>query len=382
MKIVLAPDSFKDSLSATAVSDAMAKGILNVMSDAEIKRLPMADGGEGTVDALVNAVSGTQEKVCVTGPLGGTVIAAYGLLDDGKTAVIEMAAASGLSLVPENERNPLKTTTYGTGELICEALKKGCRKIVIGIGDSATTDCGTGMAQALGVRFFGSDGQKIKKLMCGELMGRVMDIDLTELHKAVKGCEIMVICDVDNPLLGERGAVRVYSRQKGADDQQIGKLEKNMRHIIGIIERKMNRSFRDIPGAGAAGGLGAGLMAFLNAKMEPGVEWLLKTCHFSEQIRHADLIFTGEGQIDVQTAFGKTVSGVAREARKQSVPVIAITGSIVGDIDPLYELGISSVFSICPGPIDLKTAEKQASSLIEDCIKRIMRILLIDSKRY
>ncbi len=381
MKIVLAPDSFKGSLSASGVCDAMAKGILALLPDAQIERLPLADGGEGTVRTLVDSVGGTLEKVRVAGPLGESVPAEYGLLKDGETAVIEMASASGLSLVPEEKRNPLKTTSYGTGELIRAALEKGYRKIILGIGGSATTDCGTGMAQALGVRFFGPDGREIKDLMCGELMGQVTDIDYLDMYKYIEGGTITVACDVENPLLGEKGAVRVYSRQKGADNYQIEELEKNMHHIIGIIERKMNRSFRDIPGAGAAGGLGAGLMAFAHARLEPGVALILKTCRFAERISQADLIFTGEGQIDFQTAFGKTISGVAREAQKQSIPVIAITGSIVGEIDALYDLGISSVFSICPGPISLETAMDQVAFLIEDCMKRIVQILLIDSKR-
>ncbi|MBN2031397.1 glycerate kinase [bacterium] len=381
MKIVLAPDSFKGSLSASGVCDAMAKGILAILPDSEIERLPMADGGEGTVRTLIDSVGGTLDRVSVTDPLGESVTAEYGLLKDGETAVIEMASASGLSLVPEEKRNPMKTTTYGTGELIRAVLEKGCRKIILGIGGSATTDCGTGMAQALGVRFFNANGYEISDLLCGELMGQIEDMDCTEANEIVKGCEIAVACDVRNPLLGEKGAVRVYSRQKGADDQQIETLEKNMHHVIGVIEKKMNRSFRDIPGAGAAGGMGAGLMAFARARLVPGVELILKTCRFAERIQHADLIFTGEGQIDFQTAFGKTVSGVAKEARKQAIPVIAIAGSIVGNIDPLYDLGISSVFSICPGPIALKTAEDRAASLIEDCMKRIIRILLIDLKR-
>ncbi len=381
MKIVLAPDSFKGSLSASEVCDAMTKGILKILPDAEIDRMPIADGGEGTVQTLVDAMGGSVEKARVTGPLGKTVTAKYGLLDGGQTAVIEMASASGLSLVPEKKRNPLKTTTYGTGELIRHALGKGCRKIVVGIGGSATTDCGTGMAQALGIRFIGSNGQEIRDFMCGELMGQVTDIHFDGLSKMAVECEIVAACDVDNTLLGEKGTVRVYSRQKGADEFQLERLEANMKHIIDLIERKINRHIRDIPGAGAAGGLGAGLIAFIDATLESGVELVLKTYHFAEHVRDADFIFTGEGQIDFQTAFGKTISGVASEARKQSVPVIAIVGAIEGDMDLLYDLGMTSVFSIYPGPMSLTKARHQAASLIEDCTERIMRIIRINPSR-
>jgi glycerate kinase len=375
MKIVVAPDSFKGSLSAADLCEAMAAGIRQVCPEAEIVKVPMADGGEGTVAALVSATHGRVERVRVTGPLGEPVEAEYGILGDGVTAVIEMASASGLPLVPVHQRNPLNTTTYGTGQLMLAALERGCRKLIIGIGGSATTDGGTGMAQALGVKFYRADGREIQDYMTGGRMGDVARIDLSARSKTIIGCDIAVACDVDNPLLGPHGAVMVYSGQKGANESQRQLLESNMRHLIGIIENTIRRSIRNIPGTGAAGGLGAGLVAFVEAALKPGVQLVLEACAFSAQITGAQLIFTGEGRIDVQTAYGKTISGVIREARRQSIPVIVIAGTVEDEAENLYPDGVTSMFSICPGPMSMKSALHNTGHYVSKCVERVLRAM-------
>ena len=374
MKFVLAPDSFKGSLSALQVCQAMERGIAGVFPDATVEKLPMADGGEGTVDALISSTGGRREKAKVAGPLGHPVQAEFGILGDGRTAVIEMAAASGLPLVPVSSRNPLKTTTFGTGQLMRVAIEKGCRKLIIGIGGSATTDCGTGMAQALGVRFYDRHGREIPDYMCGELMGKVGSIDVTQMHPLLKETKVTVACDVDNPLLGEHGAVMVYSRQKGATEAQLQILEENMGRIIDVIEQTIGRRLRDVPGAGAAGGLGAGLMAFVDAELKPGVQLVMEACQFDKRIAGASLILTGEGKADAQTIYGKTISGVATAAKKQNIPVIVLAGSVSGEAKNLYEIGVTAMFSICPGPITLQQAKNRARQLIENTTEQVMRI--------
>ncbi len=370
MKIVLAPDSFKESLSAPRVCCAMERGIRHVLSDAEIVSLPLADGGEGTVEAL--AAGGRIVKQKVVDPLGNEVNAEFGLLGDGQTAVIEMAAASGLPLVPLDKRNPLHTTTFGTGQLIKAALDLNISKIIIGIGGSATNDAGTGMAQALGVTFY-HDNQLISDYMTGHVLARITHIDLSGLDTRLKNVEIKVACDVDNPLLGERGAAKIYSPQKGATPEIVQELDANMEQAIAIIENA-TRSVRDIPGSGAAGGLGAGLVAFLNAEMASGIDTILETLHFDRHIRDADLILTGEGKIDEQSAMGKTIAGVLDRAVKYNVPVIALGGIVFDNADVLYEKGLLAMFSICDGPMDLAHSMADTKHLIEKTCVQIMRL--------
>ena len=377
MKIVVAPDSFKGSLSAAEACEAIAHGVRRALPGAEIVTIPMADGGEGTVDALVLSTGGRHVAARVTGPLDKPVKARYGILGDGKTAVIEMAAASGLPLVPPEKRNPLKTTTCGTGELIRNALEKGCRRFIIGIGGSATTDCGAGMAQALGVAFLRA-GRRIEAHMTGGLMGEVDDIDYSGLLASARESEFIVACDVDNPLLGSKGAVAVYSPQKGATPEQCEILEANMTRIIGVIERVTGRSVRDAAGAGAAGGLGAALMAFLGARLRRGVDIVLEQCRFAERIAGASLVITGEGQIDYQTAFGKTPSGVARVAKAQGIPVVALAGSVGKGADRLAEIGIQACLSICPGPLSLAEAMSRGAELLESAAERLIRVIIIE----
>lgn len=377
MKIVIAPDSFKGSLSAVEVSDAIEKGVKRVLPDADIVKLPMADGGEGTVEALVSSTNGHIEQKVVRDPLGNEIGAHYGILGDGKTAVIEMASASGLPLVPPEKRNPLYTTTYGTGELMLAAAEKGCRDFIIGIGGSATTDCGTGMAQALGVSFYDKSGQKIDAYMNGDRLGKTSSIDFSGLSPAIKESRFTVACDVDNPLLGPKGSAYVYAPQKGASPEIVKQLETNMTYFADVLEATIDRKVRHIPGAGAAGGLGAGLIAFVNGTLKPGIEIVLQASKFANQIKGASLILTGEGKIDYQTAFGKTLSGIAREAKKQGIPVIGIGGMIDTDIDNLYEIGINSFFSICNQPMDLQTAMENTDTLLQLISERIMRAVLV-----
>jgi glycerate kinase len=376
MKIVIAPDSFKGSLTAREACIAMEKGVRRVLPTAEVINLPMADGGEGTVDALVSSTGGKLIQQKVKDPLGNPVHATYGILGDKVTAVIEMAAASGLPLVPLERRNPLNTTTFGTGELIRAALNQGCRKFIIGIGGSATNDGGTGMAQALGVEFFDKSGQLIRQKMAGGLLSQVGTISLSGLIPEICQSAFTVACDVDNPLLGPRGCAAVYSPQKGATPEIVVQLEQNMTGFVDILEKTVNFSVRNNAGAGAAGGLGAGLMAFLKAQLTSGIKIVLNASHFAKKIKGADLILTGEGKIDFQTAFGKTLSGVAAEAKKQAIPVIALGGSVDLNIENLYEIGINSFFSICNQPMELANAMKEGGTLLEFAAERVLRAVL------
>ena len=373
MKIVLAPDKFKGSLSAREACAAMERGVRRVWPDVDVVSIPLADGGEGTVEAMVAATGGRCVEVTVTGPLGEPVKAQYGILGD-KTAVIEMAQASGLWRVPLEQRNPLKTTTFGTGELIKAAFEQGCRRLIVGIGGSATTDCGSGMAQALGVRFLREDGTTVEGYMTGERMGEVRRVDLSCILSGPEGCSITVACDVANPLLGPQGAVMVYAPQKGATASQLGRLERDMGHMIDAMESATGRRVRDLPGAGAAGGLGAALMALFKAVPRPGIEIVLEAVSFRERIRGAALIFSGEGRVDAQTRCGKTVSGVLRAARQENVPVVILAGSVEDGAELLYREGVVSLFSICTRPMTLAEAMSHASPLLETAAERVARM--------
>jgi len=381
MKIVVAPDKFKNSLTAAQAGEAIAKGLRRVEAEVEIVTVPMADGGEGTVEALVGARKGRFCRAQVCGPMEEKVEAEYGILGDregsSKTAVIEMAAAAGLYLVPLEKRNPLKTTTFGVGELIKDAVQQGCRNFIIGIGGSATNDCGTGMAQALGVKFFDQAGREITKAMTGELMGEVANLDIAGLSMELKECTFTVASDVKNPLLGPQGASQVYARQKGANDRDIEILERNMSNIIGRIERVLGKKVRDISGAGAAGGIGAGLISFLEARIEPGVDIVIRYSNFKEIIRSADLIITGEGQIDGTTVLGKTIAGIAAAAGKCSVPVICLAGALGENYQRVLDLeAVKAVFSICPGPVSLEKALKEGGELLADTAEQVLRVVL------
>ena len=372
MKIIIAPDSFKGSLTAREAASAIELGVHAAIPDAKIDTIPLSDGGEGTLEALVSSTKGKFRKAQAVDPLGRSITGMYGILGDGKTAVIEMATVSGMLLLKQEERNPLYTTTYGTGQLILHAVESGFSNLIIGIGGSSTNDCGTGMAQALGVRFFKKDKTEILDIMCGGLLGDVASIDLSRLHQATKHSRITAACDVKNPLLGEHGCTLMYSRQKGATQEIEDHLEKNMRSFIDVAEQSIGKYVRDFPGAGAAGGLGAGLMLFLEADLQPGIGIVMDACNFSERMKDADLILTGEGKIDNQTAFGKTIAGIALSAASAKIPVLAFGGS-VENADTLYNFGVTKIFPICQEPMSLEQAMAHASTLLQNTVERVLR---------
>ncbi|WP_028992177.1 glycerate kinase [Thermoanaerobacter thermocopriae] len=374
MKILIAPDKFKESLSALKVADSIEKGILKVFPKVVIEKVPMADGGEGTVESLVNATGGKIIKTNVKDPLFRDIESFYGILGDGETAVIEMAAASGLYLLKDYERNPMITTTYGTGQLIKDALDKGCRNFIIAVGGSATNDGGAGMATALGVKFYDKDGREIG--LGGGALSKIYSIDTSNLDYRLKECRFIVACDVANPLIGENGASRVYGPQKGATKEMVKVLDKNLEHYGKLLEKYFNKRIIDVPGSGAAGGLGAGLMAFLNAQLKSGIEIIIEALKLEEKIKEADIVISGEGKVDFQTAFGKTISGIAKLCKKHNKPLIVIAGT-VEDIEKLYEIGVSSVFSIMEKPMSLEDAIKNAPTLLEKSAERIFRLIKV-----
>ena len=375
MKIVVAPDSFKGSVSALEAACAIEQGLRRVFPDAVIDKIPMADGGEGTVQSLVDATGGHLRTQRVLAPLGNEVDAQFGILADGGTAVIEMASASGLTLVAASERNPLLTTTYGTGQLIHAALDAGCRRLIIGIGGSATNDGGAGMAEALGIRLLDKEGERIPR--GGEGLGQLASIDMSSLHPAVAETETVVACDVNNPLTGPDGASHVYGPQKGATPEMIETLDAYLARFDEVLTRTLGKSFNDIPGAGAAGGLGAGLMAFLNAELRLGVEIMVDAVNLRERVKGAAVVFTGEGQLDFQTAFGKTPVGVAKVAKAHNIPVIAIAGGIAEGAEAVYEAGIDAMLGIVQEPMELADAVKDAARLIADAAEQAARLIAI-----
>jgi len=374
-KFILAADSFKESMTAKEVCDALETGITQVFPDAEIVKVPMADGGEGTVQALVDATNGMIISKTVTGPSGTPVEAHYGILGDGKTAIIEMSSASGIQHVSQELRNPLHATTYGTGELISDCLDKNIYNIIIGIGGSATNDGGSGMAAALGVRFLDKQGQIIEQ--GGGNLDKLDHIDLSNINPKLEKCFIEIASDVTNALCGENGASAVFGPQKGAVPAMVKVLDDNLRHYSEIIKQDLGKDITNIPGAGAAGGLGAGLLAFCNCSMGKGVEIVIKYTGLEQKLQGADYCFTGEGQIDFQTKFGKTPYGVAKTAKKvnQKIKVIAIAGSVGNDIESLYFEGFDAIFSITPGPSKLEDLLRNGQENIIRTSGNIARLL-------
>ena len=374
LKIVVAPDSFKHSLPASEVAAHIKSGILKADPHAEVVEIPMSDGGEGLVSALVNATNGKIIPATVNDPLGRQVQSFYGILGDGNTAAIEMAAASGIELISEDERDPMITSTYGTGQLIMEALKQGCKKIIIGIGGSATNDGGAGMAQALGIKLLDKNNNEIGP-GGGELQN-LEKIDTSGMDKRLTQCEITAACDVTNPLTGQHGASLVYGSQKGGSEEQLLQLDQNLAHYAGIIHRDLGIDVSDVPGSGAAGGLGAGLLAFLDAKLVSGLKVVKEVVDLETQIASCDLVISGEGQIDSQSFFGKTPMGVSEVAKQYNKPVILIAGSIGEGVENLYDEGVDAVFSIVDKPMKLEDAIKNAGVLLERCAENIMRLVI------
>ncbi len=377
MKIVIAPNSFKENLTSLEVASEIETGLRRVWPDAECIKVPMADGGEGTVQSLVDATGGEIIKCEVSGPLGEKVMAAYGLLGDRRTAVIEMAEASGLPLVPKDKRDPLRATTYGTGELIADAIKRGVEEIILGIGGSATNDAGAGLAQALGVRFLNFGGAPIRDLIAGGDLDDVQAVDLSAVNPGLAKVRISVACDVTNPLYGEKGAARVYGPQKGATPEMVEILDRNLAHFAHVIKRSIGADVADRPGAGAGGGIGAGLMAFTNATLKRGIELVVATTRLEDYMQGADLAITGEGRVDSQTAFGKTPSGVAVAARKHGVPVVAIGGGLADDAGTVFAHGIDGLESATPNAMPLDIAIQKSRRYLQDAAERVARLIVI-----
>ena len=355
-KIVVASDSFKGSLSSMQVADAVERAVLQACPACDVIKTDVADGGEGTMDALQCTLGGHKIWLEVSDPLGRPVRASYVILEDGTTAVVEMAVASGLTLLSPEERNPLETSTYGTGQLIADALNKGCRKFLIGIGGSATNDAGMGMLQALGYRFTDAQGNVL--CGCGESLEKVASIDASSASPALKESEFIVACDVDAPLYGPKGAAYVFAPQKGADTETVERLDNGLKHFSEVVSKSMDavEYHAQTPGAGAAGGLGFGLMAFLSARLVSGIDMVLDAIGFDSIIKDADLIITGEGRIDSQTLAGKTPYGVLQRAKYQGIPVVAIGGSIQFDTEDAKGVGFATVLQVTPPGMPLQDA--------------------------
>lgn len=378
MRLLLAPDSFKGCLSAAAACEALAAGVRRVLPGAAIASRPLADGGEGFAEAMITARGGRWQEVAVCGPLPPQrprVPARLGWLD-GETAVLEMASASGLPLVSPQTRDPLRTTSYGTGELIAAALEGGARQLIVGLGGSATNDLGAGMAQALGLRFLRADGTVLPAPLCGADLAAVAALDLTGLHPGLARCRLQVACDVDNPLLGPRGATAVFGPQKGGSPAVLERLEHDLARVAGLLEAAVGRSVAETPGAGAAGGMAAMLLALTSAELRPGIAIVLEASGFAAALAEADLVITGEGRLDGQSADGKTVSGVARAAAAAGVPVVAIGGAIGPGAEALYPLGVGALLSLVPGPMALEEAMERGPELLADAAERLLRLVL------
>ncbi|MFJ5758997.1 glycerate kinase [Neobacillus sp. NPDC093182] len=354
MKILVAVDSLKGSLSSIEANKAIAEGLLKANPDFSVQSLPVADGGEGTVEALVYATGGQFVDSVVTGPLGQPVRARYGILGDKMTAVIEVAEACGLPLLPKEERNPLLTTTYGVGQLILDAIEKGCRDFIIGLGGSATNDAGVGMLQALGYQFFTKAGELVGH--GGAALKEISRIDPAHVLEKVKAAKFRVACDVNNPLYGLNGAAYIYGPQKGATPEMVTELDEGLRNFANVVLEQQGTDLQSISGAGAAGGLGSAFAGFLEAELESGVELILELARFEEQLQGVDLVITGEGKLDGQTSMGKAPAGIALLAKQHRIPVIALAGDITEGNPSLHESGITAYFTIVGGPISLEKA--------------------------
>lgn len=378
MKIVIAPDSYKESLSALEVATQIELGFKEVFPEAQYLKLPMADGGEGTVQAMVEATRGRMMEVQVTGPLGLPVQGFFALTGDGRTAVIEMAAASGLALVPPAQRNPEITTSFGTGELIRAALDTGARHLILGIGGSATNDGGAGMLQALGVQLLDVAGQALGH--GGAALAQLAHIDASGLDARLAACTVDVACDVDNPLTGPRGASAIFGPQKGATPEMVQTLDRNLQHFAAMVRRDMGLEVEHVAGAGAAGGMGAAMLAFLKGRLRPGCEIIAHTVGLHAAIQGASLVITGEGRIDQQTIFGKTPMGVATVARELGVPVIGIAGSLGANAHVVHAHGIDAIASVLSRICTLEDAMRDAASNVRTTARNIAAVLAIGQK--
>ena len=381
MKLVVAIDSFKGSLSSFELGSAIEEGAKKVYSNAKVVKIPIADGGEGTVDSLVEGTNGRLIKVIVNNALMEKIEAKYGIMGDG-TAIIEMAEASGLPLISIEKRNPMKATTYGTGELIKDAILNGCREFIIGIGGSATNDAGLGMLQALGFKFLDENKEEVG--FGGEILSKVKYIDSTGKIPELKDCKFSVACDVDNPFYGPKGAAEIYSRQKGATEDMVKELDKGLKDLSEVIKKELGIDISNLSGAGAAGGLGGGLVAFLNGQLSPGIDMILEKVGLEKELEDADFVITGEGRLDLQTSMGKAPVGVAKIAKKFDIPVIALAGGLTDDAVQTHEKGIDSFFSIINYPISLEEVMKKetAYKFVKGNTEEIFRLISICEKKY
>ncbi|AOY45540.1 TPA: glycerate kinase [Vibrio cholerae] len=375
MKVVIAPDSFKESLTAKQVCDAIQAGLARVWHDAKFVAIPVADGGEGTVQSLVDATQGRLVEVKVMGPQGKRVEAFYGILGDNQTAVIEMAAASGLHHVPVAQRDPKLTTSFGTGELIRHALDQGVTKLIIGLGGSATNDGGVGMLAALGARFTNADGDPIQ--LTGGGLRELTHINLQDFDPRLQHCDILVACDVNNPLCGDKGASAVFGPQKGATPEDVQLLDGALRQFGLLTEKVTGKMVLESAGAGAAGGMGAALLAYTQARLRPGIEIVLETVQLAYQVSDADLVITGEGRIDSQTVNGKTPMGVAKVAKRFDVPVLALCGCTGDNYQAVYQCGIDAVFAAVPRAMSLEDALKESDFNLADLAENVARLWVL-----
>ena len=371
-RILLVPDSFKGTLTSKEVCRLMASQLSCFLPEAEVISMPVADGGEGSVDAFLAAAGGRKVTKTVTGPFGQPVESFYGILPDGRTGVIEMAACAGLPLA-EGRLNPEAATTFGVGELILSAKEAGCSRIILGLGGSCTNDGGTGAACALGAQFTRADGTSF--VPTGGTLGDIASLDCAPLRKNLEGLELTVMCDIDNPLFGENGAAYVFAPQKGADAAAVERLDQGLRHLGEVASRCLGRDLAQLPGAGAAGGLGFGMAAFCGAQLKMGIDVVLETLGFDEKLPTADLVFTGEGRIDSQSVRGKVVCGVAARAKAADVPVIALVGEIGPGFEPLYDRGLTAVFSINRAAQPFSESRYYAAENLSLTMENIARLL-------
>lgn len=373
-KIILAFDSFKGSAGSLEIASAARKGILKECPHCNIVSFPIADGGEGTTEAICTGLEVNQVTCIAHDPLMNPIEVTYGITRDGTTAILEMASASGLPLVPDALRNPMNTSTYGTGEIIRDALQKGCRRFILGIGGSATNDAGIGMLSALGIRFLDESGNTLKPI--GSNLIRIVTIDDSSLHPALQETTFTIACDVNNPFYGPQGAAFVYAPQKGASPEEVIALDEGLRHYAGILRDQKGVDIAILPGAGAAGGMGGGLLPFLRATLKPGIDAILDILHFEESLLEADLIFTGEGKLDAQTGMGKALGGILQMAQGRNVPVIALGGAVEATAQ-LNEMGFTAVLPIQPAPVSLDQAMKKEFTLdnIERTVTQLVRII-------
>ena len=373
IKVIIAPQEFKGALSALAAAEAIERGVKAALPEAETVLVPVADGGDGTLDALVEGSGGRVFRSVVTGPLGQPLEARWGVMGDGQTAVIEMALASGLALVPPQRRDPYITTTRGTGEIIAEALDRGFSRIVVGLGGSATNDGGAGMASALGARFLDAEGQTLPD--GGAALARLVKIDVSQLNPKLAQTSIIGATDVTNPLCGPTGASAVYGPQKGATPAMVAELESALKNYGRVLQRDLGKDVSERPGAGAAGGLGAGLMAFAGAELLPGIDMVCDVVNFDAHLQGADLVITGEGRADRSTIFNKAPVGVARRALAQGVPTLLLAGGLGPGHRELYQHGIAAIVCIADSPMSFRQSLGRTAELLEGAAERALRLM-------